>query len=284
MGIHTDKPITLCWLLTSKCNYSCKFCFKQSNREEISYDDAVNILEKITAIGVKKISFSGGEPLLWSGNVLELIKKAKSLGLITTLITNGSFLTESYLKELESHLDWLTLSLDASCEEMQVKVDRPAGHFTKIMELLGKADKFKLKINTMVCQYNLDDLTNMVDLIERHHVKRWRIFQFYPIRDLAIKNQEEYKITDEEFAYAAQSLMKKADKLSCDIDFATHEKLDKSYFLIAPDASIYCSANKQDHFIGNLKNDNIIDLWKSCQFVDKESYWDRTSWVLTEGI
>src|SRR3989344_3480432 len=98
--------ISACWLLTSKCNYRCSFCFKVTTDRELSFNEAAKILGNLAAIGVNKISFSGGEPLLWSGNTIRLIRLAKSYKILTMLITNGSLLTSENLKMLEGSLDW----------------------------------------------------------------------------------------------------------------------------------------------------------------------------------
>jgi radical S-adenosyl methionine domain-containing protein 2 len=283
MKIPSGTPISICWLITSDCNYSCKFCFKQDNRLSISFEEATRIFKKIANAGIKKISFSGGEPLLWRGNVIDLIKEAKSLGLMTSLITNGSLLTNDILAQLDSCLDWLTLPLDGSNSQVQTKAGRPKGHFEKIISLLDRSVnyKFKLKINTLACRHNWQDIINMPEVIYKYPVKRWRIFEFYPIRGSSIEYQKEYSISHSEFVGMIMLVADKSQKIlpKCNIDFATYDKLDKTYFLIAPDATIYYSKDKEDHFIGNIKDEDIICLWKRCQFVDIKYHHYRTRWI-----
>ena len=87
----------------------CKFCFatfqdvKQTilPKGHLPENEALKVVEKIAAAGFEKITFAGGEPLLckWLPN---LIRKAKQLGMTTMIVTNGSKLTDAFLKQFKS--------------------------------------------------------------------------------------------------------------------------------------------------------------------------------------
>jgi len=62
-------------------------------------------------MGYQVVSFSGGEPFLYSG-LRQVLQHAKSLGLRTTVTTNGYFLQPRRLEALCDFVDVLAVSLD----------------------------------------------------------------------------------------------------------------------------------------------------------------------------
>lgn len=279
------KLISICWLLTSKCNYNCQFCFKQTSKRELYYNEAEKILKQIAQTQVKKISFSGGEPLLWPG-ALNLIRKAKTLGLTTMLITNGSLLTKDIVDSLEEHLDWLTLPLDGSNEKVQQLVGRPWGHFSNVVEFLKylKRSSIKVKINTVVCKQNYNDIKNITKIIKKYNIKRWKIFQFFPIRDEALLNKDKYAISLTQFNNIKNKIAPLFKGSRCYIYFGTNDLLESSYFLVAPDGTVYVSKSGNDYILGDLKRENISQIWDKNKLIDKEKYWDRAKWILNSKI
>lgn len=278
------KPISVCWLVTAKCNYNCPFCFKQSSKRELYFNEAVKILGKLAKANVKKISFSGGEPLLWPG-IVNLIKKAKSLGIITMLITNGSFLTKEKTRSLEGKLDWLTLPLDGSNEEVQQLVGRPKGHFTRVIKFLEflQKNKIKLKVNTVACKKNLDDIKNIAKIVKKYNVKRWKVFQFFPIRDAALQHKMEYLIKDQSFEKLKRKIVPLFKDPSRHLYFGSNELLECSYFTIAPDGTIYVSKDGNDYFLGDLKTQSVDEIWGKNTLIDKKKYWERAKWILMDS-
>jgi radical S-adenosyl methionine domain-containing protein 2 len=101
------------------CNYRCGFCyagFASAKRTHIPQAELHEILRQIASVPVhgygsqRKVTFAGGEPLL-SPTVLADIGRARSLGLVTSLVTNGSLLDQDKINRLAPVLDWLTISI-----------------------------------------------------------------------------------------------------------------------------------------------------------------------------
>ena len=96
--------------ITEACNFNCKYCFPAHGRNcnRLSYDDMVKIIEALKTSGCHEITFIGGEPTLCP-ELSQLTKFAKSCGLITKIVTNGTGLTESFLTEMRGQLDYREL-------------------------------------------------------------------------------------------------------------------------------------------------------------------------------
>lgn len=275
------KLISVCWNIASRCNYNCGFCFRINNKRELYFNEAKIVLQKLSRSGIKKISFSGGEPMLWPG-IFNLIALAKQLDIYTMLITNGSLLNINRIKSLEKILDWITLPLDGSNEEIQRMAGRPKGHFTHIMGLLERLKKstIKIKINTVLSNCNINDLENISKIINKFPIKRWKIFQFFPIRSNALKNKNKYFINSNLFNEFVEKIKNYFQNKQCLVYFGSNNELENSYFSIAPDGTVYVSKKNSDLFIGDLMKEDVTEIWKRASLINKQKYWERASWFL----
>ena len=199
--------------LWQPCNMRCKFCFatfldvKQEYlpKGHLPEIEALKVVKHIAAGGFEKITFAGGEPLLckWLPN---LIKTAKQLGMTTMIVTNGSELTDNFLKENKKYLDWIALSVDSLDPEKNIKTGRAITGKTPLSkedyyDLVDKIHHhgYGLKINTVVNKVNFED--NLTEFIEYAKPKRWKVLQVLPIEGQNDSKVDEFTITDDEYAY-----------------------------------------------------------------------------------
>jgi Predicted Fe-S oxidoreductases len=112
---------------TNTCNLNCRTCIRHTWKDPVGFlkmETYIKLLEEVSTIpSITKISFWGfGEPLLHP-NIVEMIARAKTLGLETQLITNGLLLDLKMAKSLvAANLDSIVVSIDGSSEETQADV------------------------------------------------------------------------------------------------------------------------------------------------------------------
>lgn len=198
--------------LWEPCNFSCKFCFAvfQDVRKTIlpkghlPKEDALKIVDLIAENGFEKITFVGGEPTLcpW---LADLITLAKTKGLTTMIVTNGTGLTENFLGRVKESLDWVVISIDSVSLESNLKMGRsingrvaPDGNFyLKKIELV-KQFEMKLKINTVVNKYNFTD-KSIGNFIRSVEPLRWKIFKALRVVGQNDESFDEIDINSEQF-------------------------------------------------------------------------------------
>ena len=132
------------------------------------------MIQDLSSCGVDKINFVGGEPMLHP-HLEAWIIAAKSCDLTTSIVSNGTKMTEEWLTKMRPYLDWLGLSIDASNDEMHFRwgVDKGGNRFRllqasralkrvwRIAQRLG----YGLKLNTVVTSVNAhDDMSELVKL------------------------------------------------------------------------------------------------------------------------
>src|ERR1035441_9107990 len=103
--------------LIKQCNMRCKFCFATFNdiprltlpKGHLKEPETRLLLKQLKYYGFTKINFARGEPLIHP-HIVDHINFAKSLGFITSIVTNGSKLTQDFLDHVGRNLDYVGLS------------------------------------------------------------------------------------------------------------------------------------------------------------------------------
>jgi MoaA/NifB/PqqE/SkfB family radical SAM enzyme len=130
-------PVLCNYYLTYRCNAACGFCDIWERPSPYATPENVreNLLD-LKALGVKVVDFTGGEPLLHR-QLDTLLQEAKSLGMITTVTSNG-LLYPKYAERLRGLIDMLHFSLDSPDRDEH---DRSRGVkcFDKVMESIALA-------------------------------------------------------------------------------------------------------------------------------------------------
>lgn len=124
------------WHITSRCNYCCKFCFSKKLDDEITdLGVARDRLQKVKALEIEKLNLVGGEPLLHP-LFLDIVKLAKRMGFIVSIVSNGYYLDRSIIEVLKPNVDWLGISVDSADEAVESALGRGTGsHVKHAMEL-----------------------------------------------------------------------------------------------------------------------------------------------------
>ena len=163
--------------ITKPCNMKCKFCYATFEDFHVgpmmNINVAKNIVEKLKNGGLEKITFAGGEPLLYK-KLSELIEYSKKIGLTTSIITNGSLLTDRFLSENVDHLDWVGVSIDSLNQRTNELIGRDSKiNYHRLVQNI-KQFGYRLKINTVVNIFNQYEL--LAPFILWAEAERWKVF------------------------------------------------------------------------------------------------------------
>lgn len=116
-------PVTVEIDVCNLCNHKCPECtfsyLVNKSTELLTYGVAMRLIDELSMLGVKAVTFSGGgEPLLYGEERLTcLMARARQRGMDVALITNGSKWTSSAFLGM---CEWIRVSLDAY-DEMTFK-------------------------------------------------------------------------------------------------------------------------------------------------------------------
>ena len=243
-----NEVTTVNYHLWKSCNMSCGFCFATfldlppQVATCLPQDDSVRLITLIAKAGFRKINFAGGEPTLcpW---LSELIRHAKSLGLTTSVVTNGSRIKEAWLDNLDVCLDILAISIDSIDPENQRKIGRTVkgklpmteGDYLGIAES-ARARGMRLKVNTVVNRHNVDE--DFRSFIKAMGPERWKIFQALPVEGQNDFHFDEFAITPDEFdQYVSRNRSVHQDGIR--VIPENNEAMTGSYLMIDPQGCFF---------------------------------------------
>lgn len=152
--------------LTQKCNLSCVYCksenmYYDSTYDKLTVDDYKFLIKSMAEIGISKVRFSGGEPLLYP-RLIELIRFAKEECNIEDIgiVTNGILLYELAYQLRDAGVNSVNISLD-SLKEYKYKSITNGGELKKVLKSIELCTKlgFDIKINCVTIDgFNDDEL------------------------------------------------------------------------------------------------------------------------------
>ena len=104
--------------ITSNCNFRCSYCNSHNSvSKDMSDKDIKEIIEAAKNNGVKRIHWTGGEPL-FKNSICEFMKYAKELGYEEQSMTTNGFFLEKKVEELkDSGISRINISLDTMPNE-----------------------------------------------------------------------------------------------------------------------------------------------------------------------
>jgi MoaA/NifB/PqqE/SkfB family radical SAM enzyme len=112
--IHT-LPIVILYV-TEGCNLKCAMCSYRSRLpDELTYDEIEKLALELAEFGLKRIVYSGGEPLL-RPDLEQMCEIFAKYSVKQTLLTNG-VLVKKKIDKLAQYLDELIISIDGAKPE-----------------------------------------------------------------------------------------------------------------------------------------------------------------------
>jgi MoaA/NifB/PqqE/SkfB family radical SAM enzyme len=227
----------------------------------VGTEEAKRIIGRIAEFGVRRIVFTGGDPLQ-RADAGELLCYAREQGLEVALSTTGDKLTEEFLAAYGSCIDLISLPLDGSSEAVSAQTKKE-GHFAAIMrdlELLSRYPAIDVKVCTAVTRQNVHDVVNIARLVEAWaqgvgNRVFYNVFQTYP-RSMNEVKWGELLVSDEEYAAMRREM---EGRFSIRINFLTTATLDRLYVLIFPDGGLYVPSGPDYRYLGRFLDVEDLD-------------------------
>ncbi|HWJ02030.1 MAG TPA: GTP 3',8-cyclase MoaA [Verrucomicrobiae bacterium] len=160
--------------VTDRCNLRCVYCMPEDgvqlagHDEVLSIEEIVKIVQSAVMVGIRKVRFTGGEPLVRKG-IINLIKSINQIPEIDdiALTTNGILLAEMAADLKKAGLKRINVSMDTLSPQKFSQITR-GGQLSKVwlgIEKARDAGFDPVKINTvMIRGFNDDELWDIVDL------------------------------------------------------------------------------------------------------------------------
>jgi MoaA/NifB/PqqE/SkfB family radical SAM enzyme len=146
---NTDHPLLVHIVPIRRCNIDCGYCNEYDKvSPPVPFETMARRIDALADLGTSVVAFSGGEPMLHP-ELDDLIRRIRARGMMAGLITNGYFLVEKRIKELNAAgLDFLQISIDNvvpdDVSRKSLKVLDPK------LQLLARHADFQVNINSVL--------------------------------------------------------------------------------------------------------------------------------------
>jgi Fe-coproporphyrin III synthase len=166
-------PIVILYV-TEGCNLKCITCsYRQPLPNELSFDEIKDLAGRLNKFGLKRIVYSGGEPLL-RNDFAKICELFSGLGIKQTLLTNGLLLGKR-LDDIQNYFDEIIVSVDGANAETHDTI-RGVKSFDIIINGIRDAVKARnvrqVSVRTVLQKRNFKEVLQMVDLAKSLNVNR----------------------------------------------------------------------------------------------------------------
>lgn len=189
-GVHKPfvpgAPFQIVWNITKACNFKCIHCYENAGKkadDELTTDEIIEGIDKLSKLGVASIAFSGGEPTVHPG-IIDLIKHASEDGMYVSMATNG-FKTAKIERAKEfadAGLEFVQISLDGLNPETHDKFRGVPNSWNRAVQSIKNFLELGVfvEVSTTVTQENYDEIPRMIDFMRELGVEWFMLYNFIP--------------------------------------------------------------------------------------------------------
>lgn len=176
--------------LTDRCNLRCIYCMPKEgvnllmHEDVLRFNEVIKIVKAFSYLGIKKVRYTGGEPLILKG-IEELIFETRKISSIKdiSITTNGLLLYELADDLKNAGLNRVNISLDTLKPDRYKEITR-GGEINKVFKAIEKALKIglaPLKLNVVLVKgINDDEIKDFIYLTKEFPIEI-RFIELMPI-------------------------------------------------------------------------------------------------------
>ncbi|RLG88269.1 MAG: hypothetical protein DRO18_01760 [Thermoprotei archaeon] len=145
--VISESPKTVIWLVTSKCNLSCRHCYALPYRTEkdLGLNDILKLIDEASSIGVEHIHYTGGEPLM-RDDIFDILNYTIAKGIEASIFTNATLIND-YIARRLSDLDIaIYTSIDGHNKQVYESV-RGSGTWVRFLRGIKLLNEYGLYIH-----------------------------------------------------------------------------------------------------------------------------------------
>jgi radical SAM protein with 4Fe4S-binding SPASM domain len=172
-------PRYVVWELTLRCDLACRHCGSRAGKarpDELSVDEALEVVDQLAQAGTHEITFIGGEAYLYA-DWLRVVARVRERGMHATLTTGGRQFGEALARRAaEAGLEAVGVSIDG-LEPAHDRLRNVKGSWRAALGALDAARKAGMtpQANTQINRVNLPDLEALADVLAERGVKGWQV-------------------------------------------------------------------------------------------------------------
>ncbi len=224
--MSTYRPEIVGWELTRRCNLKCIHCGSSAGPStarspELTFEECMSLTRELIALGSKRITLTGGEPLLcehWE----PLARFISEQGVDLQIISNSLLVDELLAQKLQHFTGKITvgLSLDGATPETHDYIRNCPGLFAQVLKSIAllRDHGIPVAVITAVHKVNFSELDGLYKILVNAGIYAWQIQMAMPIGRMS--HQPEKVLNGEEALQLAQFIARIRDEGSLRVETA----------------------------------------------------------------
>lgn len=162
--------------LLPQCNFKCVHCYIESDRIEnkssMDFDEIKGMIDILVNHNCIELFLTGGEVLLHK-DFIRIYKYAKEQGLLVSVLTNGSLITEEHIKLWKEYPpELVSITLYGATAETYQKVTGVKNGYALVKKAIEKLIKenIKFELKTIGIKENVDEILDMRNYIRNLNI------------------------------------------------------------------------------------------------------------------
>jgi len=263
-----DVPDLITIGVTYRCQCRCVHCSTNvPNREpssELDTGQVKSIIDQARKLGIVRVTFFGGEPLLRS-DIVELVRYAHNAGMLTRINTNGWRLDRELVSSLKAAgLSLCDVSIDDPDPETHDRLRGLPGLYRKVIAGIKVLGDFNIpcQIVTYAAKKNISvGLERIIDIGRQLHV--FGVSIVFPMATGCWHKAAHVLLTEPE----KQKVRALGDSAFTHVELPTPGSkcnvLRRTSLYVSPEGDV-TPCPFVPYVMGNIKREKLADIW--CRF------------------
>lgn len=177
--VANPRPVYVVWELTLRCDQACRHCGSRAGvarRDELTADEALDLVGQMAAIGVREVTLIGGESYL-RDDWLAIIAAITAAGMRCSLVTGGRGLTpDRAMAAAHAGATSVSVSIDGLGPTHDALRAVPGSYDGALRALDAvRAAGAVPTVNTQINQRNRAELAALGEVLVAHGVRAWQL-------------------------------------------------------------------------------------------------------------
>jgi MoaA/NifB/PqqE/SkfB family radical SAM enzyme len=174
--LYGIKGNELIYMITNRCNESCPKCGiwkkPENDNHHLSIVHFIECMHRLRH-NLYQVTLTGGEPLIYKDDVMQIAEEAKALKVPMVLISNGKLLERNFLEKYAALEHILVISVD-TVDKNKWSEFRGSESFNIVMQNILLAKNImgdKLRIQSVLADETKDEIPNVVEFCKKQNIQ-----------------------------------------------------------------------------------------------------------------
>lgn len=172
------RPIYAVWEVTLACDLLCRHCGSRAGKarpDELSTDEALDLVDQMAELGVKEVTIIGGEAYL-RDDWIEIIARITRHGMACTMTSGGRQLDDDKIIAAKAAgLRAVSISIDGLEESHDEQRGLKGSHKSALAAIRALVrNGVRVTANTQINQRNLDEIEDVYAMLRDAGIKAWQ--------------------------------------------------------------------------------------------------------------